>query len=256
MRKPPSGGRSPCAGFTLTEAIISMTLSVLLLGGMTVLYYGAAKTVHREEVRNESTEIARMFQNSLTKDLTLVGLWATEDIDGDSNDIDTDVPGMTWTDSLFEAFEYCNTYGVMFTADIDNDSVTEAIHLYTNDDDEMSVWERVYKWDSDSTGWVHQYADQIALGIEHLMIRYYDNEGNELPDGITPGYYPPEGYTLTRGERSRVTAVELIAVTRSDQTRNGHRAYYFAPDGWMVADTYEHTIQSFMVRGRNLRLDS
>lgn len=264
MKQRTAGSRSPCAGFTLVEAIISMTLSVMLLGGMTVLYYGAAKTVHREEVKNESAEIGQMFENNLTKDLTLVGLWATEDIDGDSNDIDGDVPAMMWTDSLFEAFEYCNTYSIMFTADVNNDSTTEAILLYWTNESEGgvssegdgSVWERKWEWDRSAADWSFQYATRLASGIEHMMIRFYDNEGNHLPEAAGYDYFPEGGYTLTRQERTRVTAVELIVVTKSEQNRNGEEAEYSTVDGWSVTDTYEHTIQSFMVRGRNLRADS
>lgn len=250
-------GRAPCAGFSLVEATISMTLSVLLLGGMTVLYYGAAKTTHREEVKTESAEEARMLENQLTRDLTMVGLWATEDVDGDSNDITRDYAALTTADSILDPFEYANTYALYFTADINNDSTTDLVGLTTEMDNplDLHVYERLMEWDRTTRQWVSRGSShEIADGVEHLMFRYYDNEGRELPAEAAAGDYPSDGFTLSRSDRIRIAAVEIIIVTRSSESRNGERSYYETPDGWSVSDTYEHTIQSFMVRGRNLRL--
>ncbi|MBI5059421.1 hypothetical protein HZB60_06535 [candidate division KSB1 bacterium] len=244
--------RSRAAGVTLIETILATTLSILLMTSLVSLYVGAVKTVSTEEKRSQAGDGARSVSQRLERDLTMIGLAATEDIDGDSNDIDRDVPDQVWSDSVFSDFEYATTYELVFTADINDDSTTETIRYHTNPDAGI-VYQESWSWDRDSTVWLAPLTRKVASNVDLVLFDYYDEQGDRIPDEVG---YPMGGFTLSFSERTRITVVQVTMVTRSEDERNGRAIYYSAPDGSSWYDRYERRVTTFMIRGRNLRLSS
>jgi type II secretory pathway pseudopilin PulG len=253
-RVPQRGGpplpRQRSAGLSLLETLIALALSMVLLTSLFVLYYGAARGAAKEEKRSSADSEARLITRRLARDFKLVGLMGPEDVDGDSNDIRRDVPNMPWSDSLRNDFEYANTYELVFTSDVDDDSVTETVRYYRDDVTE-TINEQIWKWNRDSLCWTSARTGPVANHIDFLMFRYYDKDGNTIPN---PETYPPGGYTLGAGERGRVTMVEVTVVTRSIQQEGGNSQSLSMPDGTYWYDSYRRVVSRFMVRGRNLSL--
>jgi type II secretory pathway component PulJ len=238
------------AGVSLLEMMISVTLAMLLLGSLFSLYYGAVRGAATSENRMSSDRQGSLIVERLSRDFRLVGLMAPQDVDGDSNDIRRDVPYQPWSDSIRQDFEYANTYSVVFTGDVDADSMTETVRYY-RDNATSTLREQIWKWSRDSLRWIMPVTRNVAEGVDFVMFRYFDRDGNPVPNPVT---YPAGGYTLSVGERVRVTAVEITVVTRSDQLENGRVAAVSMPDGTTWHDHYRRTVERFMVRGRNLSL--
>ena len=94
----------------------------------------------------------------------------------------------------------------------------------------------------------------MGNNIDGLLFRYFDMDGNEIPQS---GPIPMGGYTLTAGQRLRITAIELTIVVRSNNEEQvSHRNYVMLPDGRYWYDNYHREVYRFMVRGRNLNLDA
>jgi hypothetical protein len=91
----------------------------------------------------------------------------------------------------------------------------------------------------------------IAANVDHLMFMYYDSDGNPIPAMFTPG-----GVTLTPGQRIRITAVEVTLVTRSSDIEQGNPEFVYLPDGTYWHDHYKRMVFRFMVRGRNLNINT
>jgi type II secretory pathway component PulJ len=241
-------GLPRAAGVTLIESILATSLSVILLTSLVSLYVGAVKTVTREEKRSETGNSARIVTSRLERDLTMVGLDALEDIDGDSNDIRRDVRNQTWSDSIFAPFEYARTYELVTTADVDADSITETIRYYL-DTSTHRLLQQQWEWRRDSLAWSAPTTRTIASDVDLVLFDYYDNEGTRIPDQEG---YPTNGFTLTFSERGRITAVQVSVVTRSDERRLGRTVTFTAPDGQSWTDRYDRRLTTFMLRGRNL----
>jgi len=239
-----------CAGVSLLETLIAMTLAVTLLTSLFVLYYGAARGAAQEEARMSAAQESRMVVQRLGRDLRLIGLMALQDVDGDADDINRDVPGQTWSDSIRNDFEYANTYEVVFTGDIDNDGRTETVR-YTRNAATSTVQQTVWKWSRDSLIWAPSVTKTVATNVDHLMFGFVDRNGNRIPPS---GYVIGAGYTLNAGERSQITAMEVIVVTRSDRQENENPQYVYLPDGTYFYDGYRREVHRFWVRGRNLSL--
>ncbi|MBL0061084.1 MAG: hypothetical protein IPP40_06240 [bacterium] len=216
-----------------------------------MLYYVAAASAAKEESRAAATSEGRMLAMRLVRDVRLMGLFATEDIDGDSNDIDRDVPSIAWSNGIHEPVEYATSTQLVFSCDIDNDSLTETIGLYSNAD---GIQQDIWEWKRDSVEWGIRNARVIGNNIDGVLFRYYDMDGNEIPQS---GPIPMGGYTLTVGQRLRITAIELTIVVRSNNEEQvSHRNYVMLPDGRYWYDNYHREVYRFMVRGRNLNLDA
>lgn len=239
-----------CRGFSLLEMLIAMVLSVVLLTSLFSLYYGAARGAAKDASRSVADNEARMINHRLSRDFKLAGLIPLQDCNGDSNDVTRDVPSQPWSDSLRQDFEYANTYDVVFTCDIDNDGFTETVQYY-RDNVANRLMQKTWEWSRDSIQWNPPVERSVASNVDYIMFTFYDRDGNSIPN---PLHYPSGGYTLSYGERSRITAVEIIVVTRSDRAENGHSQMVYAPDGHYWYDDYHRTIQQFLVRGRNLSL--
>lgn len=239
-----------CAGVSLLETLIAMTLAVTLLTSLFVLYYGAARGAAKDESRMAAAQESRLVVQRLARDFKLVGLMAVQDVDGDSNDIQRDVPGQVWSDSVRNDFEYANTYDLVFTGDIDNDGCTETVR-YTRNAPNSTIEQTVWEWSRDSLVWTSPVTKTVATHVDYLMFGFVDRDGNSIPPA---GYVVGAGYTLNAGERSQVTAIEITVVTRSDRQENENPEYVYLPDGTYFYDGYQREVHRFWVRGRNLSL--
>ncbi|RPH95059.1 hypothetical protein EHM69_05555 [candidate division KSB1 bacterium] len=246
----PPGRTSPWAGITLLELLIGISLSAVLLTSLFSLYYGAARGAAKDQNRSVANRESRLIGDRLARDFKLVGLMATQDVDGTADDVNRDVPGMSWSDSLRNDFEFANTYNVIFTGDVDDDGCTETVQ-YIRDDANDLIKQVYWRWSRDSVRWMGPIERSVATHADHLMFVYYDRDGNTIPN---PMVYPTGGYTLTMGERARVTSVEVTLVTRSDIAESGNPQFVYTPDGNYWYDGYRRIVQRFMIRGRNLSL--
>jgi type II secretory pathway component PulJ len=235
-------------GTTLVELMIAVAMGTVLLTSLFSMYYAAASSASKEESRDAANREGRMAAGRLARDLRLVGLIAPEDIDGDSNDIDTDIPDELWSNGLRDNFEYANTYDLVMTSDYDADSLTETIRFYLEGD---LLKQEIWEWDRDSVEWGPPMSKTIANNVEYLMFMYFDSEGNPVPEIFESG-----GVTLTPGQRIRVTAVEITLVTRSTKTEQGHPEFVVLPDGAYWYDQYKRMVFRFMIRGRNLNIEA
>lgn len=238
------------AGITILEMLISLSLSLLLLSSLFVLYYGAARGAASDQNRTVANQESRRITERLVRDFRLIGLVATQDANGDSNDIRRDVPGMIWSDSVRADIEYANSYELVFTGDYDNDGRTETVRYWINKP-QQKLFQTVWEWSRDSLRWTAPVVRTAGTAIDHIMFGYFDRNGNSIPPGNP---YPFGGYTLTAGERIRVTTVEVTVVTRAAHEENAHDEFVILPDGTYWYDKYERTVHRFMVRGRNLSL--
>jgi type II secretory pathway pseudopilin PulG len=246
----PPGKRRTGRGFTLLELLIGLVLSIVMLTSLFSLYYGAARGAAQNETLAAADREARMINHRLARDFKMIGLLAPLDCNGDSNDVNRDVPGMSWSDSLRQDFEFANTYSIVFTCDIDNDSATETV-CYVRDPHTDRLIQYTWEWSRDSLLWSPPASKAIANHVDYVLFNYYDRDGLPIPN---PVQYPSGGYTLNSGERTRVTAVEITIVMRSDRAVNGYEQYVHMPDGQYWYDGYRRIVQRFMVRGRNLSL--
>lgn len=238
-------------GGSLLEMTIAMTLGTVVLVSLFSLYYVAAASAAKEESRAAATSEGRMLSMRLVRDVRLMGLFATEDIDGDSNDIDRDVPDINWSNGVHEALEYATTYSLVYSCDIDNDSLTETIGLWSNAD---GIQQDVWEWERDSVEWGMRNARVLGENIDAVMFRYFDMDGEEIPQS---GPIPSGGYVLTSGQRLQVTAVEITLVARSNNEEQvSYRDFVMLPDGRYWYDNFHREVYRFMVRGRNLNLDA
>jgi type II secretory pathway component PulJ len=237
-------------GGSLIEMTIAMALGTVILVSLFSLYYVAASTAAKEESRAAATKEGRLLAMRVVKDIRLMGLFATEDIDGDSNDIDRDVPDLTWSNGFHEPIEFASTYGLVISCDIDDDSLTETVGYWPNAN---GIQQDIWEWQRDSVDWGLRNARILGRNIDAVLFRYYDNRGNELP---ASGPIPSGGHVLSLGQRLRVTAIEITLLVRSDESANeAHNSYTVLPDGRYWYDGFHREVYRFMIRGRNLNLN-
>jgi type II secretory pathway component PulJ len=236
------------SGTTLVEMLIALALGAVLLTSLFSMYYAAASSASAEESRGAANREGRMAMGRLAHDMRLVGLIAAEDIDGDSNDIDTDISSEVWSNGLRDNFEYANTYELVMTSDYDADSLTETIRFFLEDG---LLKQQIWEWNRDSVEWGPPMTKAIANNVDYLMFMYFDSEGNPIPEIFESG-----GVTLTPGQRIRVTAVEITLVTRSTDTEQGNSQYVSLPDGAYWYDGHKRLVFRFMIRGRNLNIEA
>ena len=243
-------GTRRAAGVSLLEMLISVTLAMVLLASLFSLYYSAARGATKTESRLSADRQSLLIEDRMSRDFRLVGLLAPLDANGDSNDIRRDVPYQPWSDSVRQDFEYANTYSVVFTGDIDNDGKTETVRYY-RDTTTRTLRVQTWKWSRDSLRWLVPKTRNVAQNADFVMFRYYDRDGNPIPNPVT---YPAGGYTLSAGERVRITAVEITVVTRADAMDDTKTGLLTMADGTSWNDRYRRTVLRFMIRGRNLSL--
>jgi hypothetical protein len=239
---------TPGRGVTIVELILSMSLAVVLLSSLFVLYYHAAKGAVKEDNIATASREANLITNRMAREFRLVGLMAPLDVNGDANDIKRDVPGQIWSDSLRQDFEYANSYVVVFTGDIDNDARTETVRISRNATT-RNLEQAVWRWSRDSLRWTGPVTKVIGTNVDYLRYTYYDRDGNTVPNPA-----PVTEYTLTSGEKNRVTGMEITVVTRSAKIESGSSERTTVADGTTWHDGYRRVVHRFMVRGRNLSL--
>lgn len=245
------GGQRPGRldrGITIIEMLISTSLAIVLLMSLVVLYYSAAKTAAKEENLSSASREARLVLRRMARDFRLVGLLAPADMNGDSNDITRDVPSQTWSDSIRDDFEFATTYELAYTCDVDDDDHSETIWMYL---DGNSLTQEIWEWSRDSVGWRQPQIRTLASNVDYLMFDYFDRDQNRIPQ---PTGYPGGGFTLSSGDRHRITAVEVRVVLRSAHEENAPAAYLIMPDGHSFHDQFRRSEFRFIIRGRNLSL--
>ncbi len=235
-------------GTSLLELLLSTSLAVILMMSLVVLYYSAAKTAAREENLSSANRDARMVLRRLAREFRLVGLMAAQDVDGNANDINRDVPNQAWSDSTRDDFEFATTYELAYTSDVDDDGLTETVWLYL---DGNQLKQEIWEWSRDSVRWRQPNIRVLASNVDYLLFDYYDRLQERIPD---PTGYPAGGFTLTSGERRSVTTVEVTVVLRSAHEENADSEYLSMPDGQVFYDKYRRSMYRFMIRGRNLSL--
>jgi type II secretory pathway component PulJ len=235
---------------SLLETLLAMSLSIVMLSSLFMLYYGAAKGAARDERKISMERESQMVIQRISRDLKMAGLMALQDVNGDSNDIRRDVPAMSWSDSLRQDFEYANTYQLVYTADVDNDGRTETVRYYLPAGT-RTLKEQTWEWARDSLRWTAPVTRTIATNVDYVLFRYYDRDSHTIPN---PQTYPAGGYTLSAGERVRVTEVEMTLVTRSETAANERTEFVYMPDGHYWYDHYRRLVQRVLIRGRNLSL--
>ncbi|MFZ5434162.1 MAG: PilW family protein [Calditrichota bacterium] len=254
-RKRINGRASPrglkrCAGVSLVETMIGLSLGMVLLTSLFSLYYGAARGAAKDASRVAENQESRMVIQRMARDFKLIGLMAFNDANGDSDDISRDVPGQLWSDSLRNDFELASTYQLIFTGDFDDDSTTETV-AYLRNPSNSTIVQTVWEWSRDSMAWSAPVYKTVATHVDHLMFAYFDRDGNPIPN---PPMWGMGNYTLTSGERARITSVEIYVVTKSDRMENANPQFLYLQDGSYWYDGYHRTVNRFMVRGRNLSL--
>jgi hypothetical protein len=236
------------AGITIFEMLISMTLAIVLLLSLVMLYYGSMKTAAREENISSATQDGRLISHRLSRNLHMAGFVFPEDMDGDTNDINRDVPGQSWSDSSFDDFEFASTYQLVFTGDVDNDNHTETTCLFLNGD---SLIQMTWEWTLATRTWSGPVRRSLGTRISRIIFDYFDNVQVRIPD--TTGYRPG-GFVLNPGERRKITGVNITLVLRSANTENRIPDVLVLPDGTRYDDQFRRSVIQFMVRGRNLSL--
>ncbi len=236
--------RSRGLGFSLMELILSMTLAVVLVGTAAGIFHGMIRYAAVEGREDEARANGRLIMKRLAKEIRLVGLVASLDADGTSDDIDTDVTGEAWADSVLDDFEFASGTELIFTGDVDDDAFTETVWIWRSGLDlHATIWE----WSRDSVRWEAPVDRYLGRNVERCIFLYYDRDGNRVP---VAGHLGP----LTAGERRRVTEVEIVLVTRSD-FEDTQRTYYSSfPDGTYAYDGYLRFWLTSRIRGRNLWL--
>jgi type II secretory pathway component PulJ len=241
-------GLRKCAGVSMIEMLISLTLAMVLLVSLVMLYFGAAKSAAKEENISSASRAGRLISRRLARDFRLVGLMAQQDVDGDSNDINRDVPGEVWSDTTRDDFEYATTYELVFVGDIDNDDHTETVRLFLSGD---TLHQETWEWSRVSRSWVGPIDRVLGSNVDHIIFDYFDRDDTRIPD--TTGY-ASGGFMLSPGQRRRITSVEVTLCLRSASEENRQPETVALPDGTTYNDTFRRAVIQFQIRGRNLTL--
>lgn len=241
------------AGFSIVEFTVAMTMTIVLMAVTTNVFQGVMQRAAIEGRKDDARSNGRLILKRLEHNIRLIGLMAPLDVDGDSNDIDTDVTGEIWSDSVRDDFEWGIDNELVFTSDYDNDGITETICIWR---DVLDLHETVWEWSRDSVSWDAPVDRVLARNVEHLFFRFFDRYGNTVPAilGQSGGGSVVTAVPLTSGERRLVVEVELILVLRSE-FEDKQRTYTSTfPDGSQISDGYQRFWITTRTRGRNLWL--
>jgi len=214
------------------------------MGAAVALFQGMVRHAAVEGREDVARANGRLIMKRLAKEIRLVGLIAPQDADGTPDDINTDVTGEVWTDSVRDDFEFASGYEFIFTSDHDNDGVTETVWIWRSG---LELHETIWEWSRDSVRWGTPSDRLLARNVEHLLFRFFDRQGNLVP--AIGGYG-----TLTAGQRRRISEVEMVLITRSDFDDKQRPYHSSFPDGTYAYDGYSRFWLSSRVRARNLWL--
>ena len=236
-------------GFSIMEMFVALGLSAIIITAFIQLFIYSGKTTAWKEQEIQASRDARITMMRFARDLRHAGLIAFDDCNGDSNDINTDVLGETFSDSLNEFFEEALWNSLTFQADVDNDSVTETVRYYM-DGDQLKRY--VWQWNPTS-GWQPEIEGRVVgNNIDFLMFTYFGGNNVQIPIS------PPDPYSsvnLTRSERAAVRAVRIDIVTRSEREnfRKVHVGTYPGPDELTFNDGFVRQHITSNVKCRNLQ---
>lgn len=229
-------------GFSILELIVGMTLALILMTVMTGMFQGVVRSASIEGTKDEARADGRLIMRRLERETRLMGLLGPPDMDGTSDDITRDVPGMAWSDSIRDDVEYAKIDELVLMGDCDNDSITETVRIWRNG---LDLYETVWQWSRDSVKWGAPTNRLLSHNVERLIFFFYDQNGNPLPAAGGPG-------PLTPGERWLITQVELVLIMRSSFEDKQHPYYSSFPDGTNACDGYRRFRLSSRIRGRNI----
>jgi type II secretory pathway component PulJ len=237
------------SGFSIMEMFVALGLSAIIITAFIQLFIYSGKSTTWNEQEVQASRDARQTMMRLARDIRHAGLIAFDDCNGDSNDIDTDVLGETFTDSLNEIIEEALWNSITFQADIDQDSVTETIRYYIEGDQlKRYVWE----WDP-NTGWQPEIEGRVVgNNIDYFIISYFG--GNNIPIPMSPPV-PYTSLNLSRHERAAVRSVQVDIITRSERENHQkvHGGTYPGPDGLVYNDGFVRQHLTSIIKCRNLQ---
>ncbi|MBU1935816.1 hypothetical protein KKG05_00325 [bacterium] len=247
------GRQTQEAGFTVVEFTLAMMMTIVLMAVTANVFQGVMQRSALESKKDEARADGRLIVKRLDHNMRLIGLMAPLDVNGDSNDVNTDVTGQTWTDSVRDDFEYVMNNELVFTSDYDNDGKTETVWIWRND---LDLHETVWEWSRDSMRWSAPTDRILSRNVERLLFRFYDRYQNTVPKilGQSGGGSVLLSVPLTSGERRLVTELEMILILRSDFEDKQRKYYTMFPDGTSAHDGYQRFWLTTRVRGRNLAL--
>jgi type II secretory pathway component PulJ len=229
-------------GFSIVELIIGMTLMLVLMTVTASMFQAVVRGASIGGTKDEARADGRLVMRRLERNLRVTGLRSPLDVDGTSDDISRDVPGMAWSDSIAEDFEFAQRDELVLMADCNNDSITETVRIWRNG---LDLHETVWQWRRDSVKWGAPVHRLLSDNAERLIFFYYDPNGNPLPGVGVSG-------TLTAAERWLVSQVEMVLVMRS-AFEDKQRPYYTSfPDGTYTCDGYLRFWLTSRISGRNL----
>lgn len=235
-------------GFTIIEILIAMSLSAIILTSFVQLYVYCGKTTTWQVQGAEANRDARLALMHVTQDFRAAGSIASEDMDGDSNDISRDVLSQVFSDSIDEIFEEAKWNTFTFEADVDNDSITETVRYYLDGD----VLKRyVWQWSRDSLKWRPEIAGRpVGNNVDFVMFRYYDANNIQIPN---PAPVPYSTLNLTPQQRAGIRTIKIDYITRSskENSQKVHTGTY--PDGSTYCDGYPRQFLTSIIKCRNLR---
>ena len=248
------GRQTQEAGFSVVEFTIAMTMTIVLMAVTVNVFQGVMQRAALEGRKDDARTNGRLILKRLEHNIRLTGLMAPLDVDGDSNDINTDVTGEMWTDSVRDDFEWGIDNELVFTSDYDNDGMTETVWIWRDD---LDLHETVWEWSRDSMRWNAPTDRVLARNVERLIFRFFDRYGNTVPTMLsygTGGTILPLTAPLTSGERRLVVEIEMILVLRSEFEDKQRTYDTMFPDGTETCDGYLRFWLTTRVRGRNLAL--
>ena len=247
------GRQTQEAGFSVVEFTIAMTMTIVLMAVTANVFQGVMQRAALEGRKDDARANGRLILKRLEHNMRLIGLMAPLDVDGDSNDINTDVTGETWTDLVRDDFEYVIHDELVFTSDYDNDGITETVWIWRDD---LDLHETVWEWSRDSVRWDEPTDRILARNVERLLFRFYDRYGNTVPQilGQSGGGSVLLSVPLTSGERRLVVELEMILVLRSEFEDKQRPYYTMFPDETETCDGYLRFWLTTRVCGRNLAL--
>jgi prepilin-type N-terminal cleavage/methylation domain-containing protein len=235
-------------GFTIIEILIALSLSAIILTSFVHLYTYCGKTTTWQIQGAEANRDARLAMMRIDKDFRSAGLIASQDVDGDSNDISRDVLGQVFSDSSHEIFEEAKWNTFTFEADVDNDSMTETVRYYMDGTD---LKRYVWVWSRDSLKWRPKIPGRpVGTNVDFVMIQYYDANNIQIPN---PTPIPYSSITLTPQERAGIRTIKIDYITKSskENTQKIHTGNY--PDGTTYCDGYTRQHLTSIIKCRNLQ---
>ncbi|MBI5016680.1 MAG: Ig-like domain-containing protein [Deltaproteobacteria bacterium] len=88
------------------------------------------------------------------------------------------------------------------------------------------------------------HAEPIASGVDNLVFRYFDQNGNPIPRDAATGAAAPPPYVLTPEQRSQVRSIEVELALRTPSKDKAYKADFPVPDFTVATYTAGGTPQT------------